>query len=545
MQTVLLVTLASCLSASVPEETIARDTVVVCPDTFLGALHPWLVHRTGQGHHFAYVSNEHTASEIRRQIRDVAREGNLRHIVLIGDADPAARQNPLLRRRSVPTGHFQARDNQRFGSEPQIASDNWYADLDDDQVPDVAIGRLTADSPEDLAVMVRKILAYEQAAAGGVWRRQVNLVAGMGGFGTLLDSVIETTAKKFITDCVPPAFRTTMTYGSWRSPYCPDPRRFRLTTLQRLNEGCLLWIYMGHGQRQHLDWLQVPGGALPILDCSDVARMHAQHGSPIAVFLSCYTAAYDQAEDCLAEEMLRHEGAPVAVLGGSRVTMPYGMTVLGTALADEFFHHRTQTLGEVVLHAKRSMVEDEARTTGRRLLDALARSFAPASFDLAAERTEHVLMYHLLGDPLLRLQYPGHVELKIDERVEAGTTLRVTGQSELDGICLVELICRRDRLTFDSAPRREFVRTHAALTALNQVYRKANDGRWTWKSAEVRGGRLQTELQVPSEARGPCHVRVFVQGPNGYAIGAADVNVWRPNIANNRTNVASRRTNVR
>jgi hypothetical protein len=227
------------------------------------------------------------------------------------------------------------------------------------------------------------------------------------------------------------------------------------------------------------------------------------------------------------------------------MTMPYGMAVLGTALADEFFQQRHPTLGEVVLQAKRSMVDDTARSTGRRLLDALARSFTPASIDLAAERSEHVLMYHLLGDPLLRLQHPGQVTLKIDERVEAGQTLRVTGQSELDGLCLVELICRRDRLTFDTAPRREFVRTHAALTALSQVYRKANDGRWTWKSVEVRGGRLQTELKVPIDARGPCHVRVFVQGSNGHAIGAEDVNVWRPNITNNRTNVASRRTNVR
>jgi hypothetical protein len=154
-------------------------------------------------------------------------------------------------------------------------------------------------------------------------------------------------------------------------------------------------------------------------------------------------------------------------------------------------------------------------------------------------------MYHLLGDPLLRLQHPGNVELRTDQRIEAGKTLHVTGQSEVDGICLVELICRRDRLTFDPAPRREFVRTHAALTALSQVYRKANDRRWAWKSVEIREGRLQTKLKVPSEAHGPCHVRVFVQGQNGFAIGASDVNVVRPGHSTNRTNVASRRNHVR
>ena len=41
MQTLIYLTLASCLSATAPEEVLARDTVVVCPPTFLGALHPW------------------------------------------------------------------------------------------------------------------------------------------------------------------------------------------------------------------------------------------------------------------------------------------------------------------------------------------------------------------------------------------------------------------------------------------------------------------------------------------------------------------------
>jgi hypothetical protein len=302
---------------------------------------------------------------------------------------------------------------------------------------------------------------------------------------------------------------------------------------------------MGHGQHQHLDWLQVPGAMLPIMEEGDVARMKAGDGAPIAVFLSCYTAAFDQPTDCLAEVMLREEGAPVAILGGSRVTMPYGMAVLGSALADEFFRQRRATLGEVLLYAKRSMVDDRAKTAGRRLLDAVARSVVPASIDLAAERAEHVMMYNLLGDPLLRLRYPREVDVSVAERVEAGQKLSVAGRSEIDGPCLVELVCRRDRLTFEPSPRREFIRANAALTAQSQVYRKANDRRWAWQSTRVSGGRFQTQLDVPDDARGPCHVRVFVQGENEYAIGAADVSLGGPSRPTPRTNVASRRTSVR
>ena len=438
-----------------------------------------------------------------------------------------------------------AKANVRFGSEPQIGTDNWFADLDDDQVPDVAIGRLTADSPDELAIIVGKILAYEQSPPGGVWRRRVNLVAGMGGFGPLVDSVIEATARKFITSCVPPPFRTTMTYGSWRSPYCPDPRVFRATTLERLNEGCLLWVYMGHGQRQHLDWLRVPGAALPILERSDVSRMKAAQGLPIAVFLSCYTSAFDQAEDCLAEDMLRQPGAPVAIVGGSRVTMPYGMAVLANAMADELFQQRRQTLGEVLLYAKRSMVDSQSEHAGQRLLDAVAASLAAGTMDLAAERMEHVWMYNLLGDPLLRLQHPQSVTLTVPPRVEAGNTLHILAQSDVDGACLVELACRRDLLTFQPPARREFVPTRAALAAQSRVYHQANDGRWAWVTARVEDGRLETELAVPPDAHGPCHVRIFVQGDDQYAVGAADVTVWCPNQNTNRPNVAARRSTLR
>jgi hypothetical protein len=34
----------------------------------------------------------------------------------------------------------------------------------------------------------------------------------------------------------------------------------------------------------------------------------------------------------------------------------------------------------------------------------MCRGLSPPPVDLAAERGEHVLMYHLLGDPLLRLR---------------------------------------------------------------------------------------------------------------------------------------------
>ena len=123
----------------------------------------------------------------------------------------------------------------RFGSELSIASDNGYADLDDDALPDLAVGRLPADTPAELAGSSPRFWRMSGNADFGPWRRNVNLVAGLGGFGVLADAAIETAARRIIVNGVPASFTTHITYGNWRSPYCPNPLQFRQAVLESLS----------------------------------------------------------------------------------------------------------------------------------------------------------------------------------------------------------------------------------------------------------------------------------------------------------------------
>ena len=52
-----------------------------------------------------------------------------------------------------------------------------------------------------------KILAYERSQEFGPWRQRVNLIAGVGGFSPILDTVIETATSKLLTSCIPPTPR--------------------------------------------------------------------------------------------------------------------------------------------------------------------------------------------------------------------------------------------------------------------------------------------------------------------------------------------------
>jgi hypothetical protein len=516
----------SVLVSLVLAATPAADTAVICPAEFRAALAPWIEHRQAQGHQIAMISNLGSPGEIREQVYELASGGKLKYLVIVGDADPRMYRDRQVRGRCVPVHYSRAIVNVKFGSSPEIATDNWYADLDDDRVPDLAVGRLACDSPEEVKLVVSKILAYERSRDFGAWRRQVHFVAGLGGFGAVADTVMEAAAKSLINNGVPSAFCTTMTYGSWQSPYCPDPRDFRRVTLERLNEGSLFWVYLGHGQQRSVDEVHVPGGRFPILSADDASELASRHGATIACFLACYSGAYDLPQDCLGEELLRTEGGPVAVLCGSRVTMPYAMTVMGSELLSQVFTHQAPTLGDALLGAKRRMMETENLGAHRMAMDALARLLSPTADELVAERAEHLDLFNLLGDPLLRLPYPQVVELQVETQATAGGKLLVRGKSPLAGRGVVELAVRRDRLSF-RPPRRNTL-DEATLASFAEVYAKANEPRLHSAELDCAAGEFTTELMVPADARGPCQVRVFVEGAEACAAGGADVLVAAP-----------------
>ncbi len=501
------------------------DTVVVCPREFCAAMEPWLDYRRRQGHQIAVISDGLTANEIRGRIRGLA-AGPLRYVVLVGDSPPITEASDPPHPRRIPVDYAQAEVNVLWGSEPHIATDNGYADLDGDQVPDVAVGRLTADTPDDLAGMIDKILAYETSAGYGPWRRRLSFVAGLGGFGQFTDLVLESSVRFFLTQQIPAAYAVNMTYGNWRSPYCPDPRRFRETTLERLGEGCLFWVYIGHGQPWSLDRVFVPNADYPILSTADVRRLDTTGGPPIALMLACYTGALDATEDCLAEEMLRAPGGPVAILAGSRVTMPYAMAVMACELLEQCTRQKCPTLGEAMLRAKQSMANPSpAGDDARAALNALAGAISPAPSKLSAERKEHLLLFNLFGDPLLRLSHPQPVQLDVSGSAKPGGKLHVAGSCSIDGRVIVELSVRRDRLPFRPPARPAYPEASDELARFQEIYQQTNDPRLVSVATVARQGRFQVELAIPSDARGPCNIRAFVEAERAFAIGAADIAV--------------------
>jgi hypothetical protein len=244
--------------------------------------------------------------------------------------------------------------------------------------------------------------------------------------------------------------------------------------------------------------------------------------------LACYVGAFDGQQDSLAEEMLRAQEGPVAVLAGSRVTMPYGMAVFASALADEYLAESSQTIGALILKAKQQTAGNRSGGAKRAVLNFLARVASPNGDELAEERMEHIAMFNLLGDPLLRLQYGQTVTIQPLGPAEPETELLIRASSPLAGRATIELVAPRGQLRAAIARREKYSSDLAAQQQMQRDYTSASDPRFATTSLEVTRGNFTARLPVPRDASGLCDVRIFVQGPNAFALGSTSVSVRQP-----------------
>jgi hypothetical protein len=380
------------------------DTLVVCPAELQPALASWTAHRHSQGHDIAVITPPRTATELQSAIRRVGQSGRLRYLLLVGDVPHAALSSDASDRTSVPTNYVDAKINIHWGSERTIASDAPYADMDGDGSPELAVGRIPADSSQELTAVVRKILDYERRSDARSFSRKLDVVAGAGGFGAVSDALIEAAGRNVIQQVVPASFQVRHTSVKPENARVDD---VRAAVRNQLTKGGLAWVYLGHGLPRQLDRVNTPSGSqLPLLSTDDVPNICCSEHQPLAVLVACYTGAFDAPSDCLAEELSLAEQGPIAVIAATRVTMPYGNTVLGYELLRACFEDRPKCLGDVVRLAQRRTLKDASNDSLRPSLDGLAQGLSPSPVDLPAERREHVMMYHLFGDPLIRLRLP-------------------------------------------------------------------------------------------------------------------------------------------
>jgi hypothetical protein len=523
------------------------DAIVVCPKAWQTELKPWLTHREQQGLSLSLLDTTATRDELKQKIQTIAAANpqRLKYLLLVGDVASTEVVASGDLSKTIPTYYIDSTAMVRFGSEPHIATDNPYADLNNDGLPELAVGPIPCDNERELRSWVERLIEHEQHNDFSEWRRRVHVVAGVGGFGVLIDSAVEMTAKQFLSQGIPHGYSISLTQASPASPYCPPPSEFANTTINRFNEGGLFWIYMGHGNIRHLDFIRDEDRWHCIMDEQCLHQIQPGPKSPIAVFLACYTGAFDAKEDSIAERLIKQPNGPVAALAGSRMTGPYGMSVLGSEMLEICFEDRCETLGDILQQAKcRSMKKIENGAVApasaddkRQWIDRLATALSPSNHDLDQERFEHVHMMNLLGDPMLRIRHPEPVTLTIEPTAESASTLKIRGHSPLDGMLTLDLIIRRDRVPEaakqalqkqkNANKSKEDATPETALSKI-EIYDLANQPTLAHRTLMIKAGPFETEIQIPAEAKGACAVRAFVESEENWGLGAQELTIRAP-----------------
>jgi len=522
---------------------LGGTVIVVCPGPWQQELAPWVQQRTAQGHRvvvLAYRGEAAAELAARVQARLRTTEGD-RYVLLVGDAPPgleeagrdgAASGASMFPRRAVPMFYRRSRV---VPGVKHIATDAPYGDLDGDDCPEVAVGRWSVSTREELRQVVRKTLAYGKRLSA-VASRPAELVfwAGHGGFGPVTDRVIQLCTRRVLAGELPPECPVRVL-----PPHAAVSQGDSQQRSGQLPAGSVrFWVYMGHGFVRGLSPLPQRSWT-----AENLLGPHApKPNGTLAVLLCCESGYLDHPLPCLAEQLLRHRAGPAAVLAGSRVTMPYGMAVLGRGLLRYHFAAESaageSTLGRMFLAAQRraffrpDMPPDDALAC---VIDQAAR-WLNIHPHLKRERCEHVWLFNLLGDPTLPLPRLPRLKLKIPPRLAAGEEVTLQVRSPRPGRMRVQLFrplevpLERLRPSKDPDPavqnKQRLAAAPGTAVEASPEKRRVLDRPLARKIAPGQENTwVPVRLRLPQLSSGRYELLLRVEGSRGAARGWASVEV--------------------
>jgi hypothetical protein len=507
----------------------AVDYLVIAADPLAASAQRWADYRARLGHKTALaristvLAGASTASAAQSAIHDYVRNlWNQRdatrpfYVLLVGDATAGTVDN-----NTIPAAHVA---DSSAGSSTSVSTDNVYADMDGDDIPDLAIGRIPAASDAAVDAVRLKVEAYDRDYFTGPWNRRINLFASTSGFGEPTDSLIEGLVFAIVEE-VPYAFDVTMTYAKQASPYAYIPQRFSDEVYARINQGALLVSYIGHGSEDSFADYVWSGASYPIMDPNTLDELRASPKPPILTLIACSTGGFERG-DCVSERILRHGGGPPAVLSSTEISHPYPNAIFIRELGIALLQKRLSTIGEAFIAAKRQMIEsnDELRME----IDQGVSFLLVASARDGLKRS-HLYMYTLFGDPAMRVAYPGAAaQLTVPTGpVAVGAAMSVSARFDdmTAGEATFTLESRRSNLVGTPAPvPPDGNPTRDAVIVAN--YNLANNKVITSAVVPVQNGAATAALGVPAGlASDDYYVKVYASDRRSDAAAWAKITI--------------------
>jgi len=289
-----------------------------------------------------------------------------------------------------------------------VVSDDEFVDFNDDNRPELIIGRIPAQNDQMMDHYLQRLQDYIQQPNLGFWRNEVLIMADDEHKGEILEGCGTTTgmnhsahaqtAEDFIADTVITDKILGIEYGFDEYQNKPDAR---LAMMEQINQGKLIWYFIGHGNEDVMgdeDYFRA-SLHMDLLDNMD----HL----PLYLAASCEVGKFDNTEiDCISEKFLFNEG------GGS----------IASIAATAKVHPDPNTI--LMKHVLRNIV-NERMNIGNALREAKLNSNASLY-------NSHY--FNVLGDPIIDVLPPlnsGFIT-GIPDSVQARQTVNITGDLEND-----------------------------------------------------------------------------------------------------------------
>ena len=256
----------------------------------------------------------------------------------------------------------------------ESTSDDYFAMMNSSFFPELVIGRYPVKNTNELNNMLSNYRNYHQNLQGGWWRNSMVLLGDDLFNGSMTNyENLHTRQTESAGNVVHPSIQVDKIFA-WEYEYdeYQNKPQARNDMLAAVNEGRLVWYYIGHGSYDSLGSEDYFNGA------TDMGRLANPNRLPFFIAASCKVSQFDYwGFESLGQKLvyLDNLGA-IASLSATRLSSPYSNAPLMEKVLDQLANKRNY-LGYSIMAAK-----------------------------LASQTDENDHYYVLLGDPTLRVIPP-------------------------------------------------------------------------------------------------------------------------------------------
>jgi len=328
-------------------------------------------------------------------------------LLLVGDDQPGAEDQPWY----IPSPRRQLY-RWRATQEEEFAADVVLGDFDSDLIPDIPVGRIPVRSVQQLDIIIRKILVFEDKQPTLDDLRLLVWVGSAGYNQTTNVNITELLLNTIQTNA-PIWLRPWVISADPAHSLCGWPPEQGTVFTEQMKRGGLMGVLIGHGTDKFFDSMSFRGQNIRY--SAEEVKAALNTGVPVApmVIIACSTGRFTGEEDCLAESLLLMSGGPVAVIGATTESHPLTNYFTSLCALKELGRgqHKDKRLGSVWLAAQRQAMITREPAIEQKLSDIEGK--LEEQIDIAKLRRDQILMYALLGDPATRLHLPDELASQI------------------------------------------------------------------------------------------------------------------------------------